>query len=158
MKSNGLAPLVRVDRGGEQRQGARKVKASSESKNKGDSPQTPIGSREHKGDKSSDENNEPEGNGFLEADPGRDPVRDQQGACVAHGKEKKDAAGKGMSDVKLLFENRKQRREYRSRGEIEEPEAPEEEEEKNVHEWGSTSVLPFEAFSWCQRRRFFLMW
>jgi hypothetical protein len=158
MKGNGFSPLVRVDRGGEQRESARKVEASSEAKKKGDNSQTPIRSREHKREKGCDENDEPEGNGLLEANPGSDPVRDQEGARVADGKEKKDAAGQGMADVKLLFENRKQGRENRSRGEIEEPEAPEEEKEKDVHEGGSTYVLPFEAFSWCQRRRFFLMW
>jgi hypothetical protein len=157
MKSNGLPPLVRVDGGGEQRESARKVQASSEANKKSDTTQTPIRSCEHEKEEGCDENDEPEGNGLFEAHPGSDPVRDDERARVADGKEKKDAASQGMADVKLLFENRKQRRENRSRGEIQEPEVPEKEEEKDVHEGGSTYVLPFEAFSWCQRRRFFLM-
>ena len=93
MKSKGPAPLVRVDRGGEQRQRARRVKASSEAKSKGNNPQSPIGSCEHKREEGSDENDKPESNGLLEADAGGDPIRHQQGAGITHGKKKKDAAG-----------------------------------------------------------------
>ena len=49
------------------------------------------------------------------------------------GEEKKEAAGQGVGDVKILFEDWKKRREDGSCGEIKKPKAPEKEEKKNVH-------------------------